>query len=140
MKIVSWPGTAQTNFSAVLIHFTGSLSTKKYYHSKCLYLWFLHYAFAFWLIFSIIRMPTRNWNCSIKQRSRLSKEHVRQERRTSQIATSNLGILCRPWRLVLHTYIRLLYYGCCYCFMYYRTIWMKIVSQPSTFWVWLWGC
>jgi hypothetical protein len=72
--------------------------------------WFLHFALTFWLIFSFIRMPTRNWHCSMKQRSRIWTRHIRGKRRALYIATGKSGILCGPWRLVQHTYIWPLYY------------------------------
>jgi len=78
------------------------------------------------LIFSFIRMQTKTWNWSMTQRSQCCTRLIREKRRASFSATGNWEILCGPWRLVLHTYISLLYYWVLLFFMYHRTIWMKI--------------
>jgi len=61
--------------------------------------WFFHFALTFWLIFSFIRMPTRNRNCSMMRSSTLLKGHIRQKRRTLQIAARNL------WTAIAYQYL-----------------------------------
>jgi hypothetical protein len=57
------------------------------------------------------------------------------------IATGKSGKLCRPWRIVLYTYIRLLYYCVLLLFCVSQGhLKENCVSLHSTFKVWLWGC
>ena len=62
------------------------------------------------LIFSFNRMQTRNSKLSMTQRWQRCAGLIIAQRRASFNATRNWGIPCGPWRLVLHSYISLLYY------------------------------
>lgn len=84
------------------------------------------------LIFSSIRMKTRNWNWCMTQRWKVWKRCIGEKRRASFNTTCNWGVLCGPWRWVLHTNVSLLYYWVLLFIMYHRTIWMKI-AYPSRF-------